>query len=388
MIFQSVGSNYSFIDAVKQLFATGTESSAKQLCESLKTRYGGTPILYAKGRYALAEAVRLVAENGAVAVNAFTCSVVIEAIQDAGAAPLYVDISENTGHFTAAKLADVLAKNPNINAVIVQNTYGSPVDIVAIEKLCETHGAVLIEDLAHSIGQKYSDGREVGTVGALAMLSFGRDKIIDAANGGALIVNNKKLLAHIEEPTLLPPLTDRIRDRWYPLLNCLVRKTYHVYVGKILHVLITKLRLETRSSDGGIHRHYTLPNWQAARIHSLLQKLPQDLQRRRDIFALYELHFAKNLLAHDCLVRACLVVPDQKSAWQTLRKNGYELDDTWYDTPVGPARKFREVKFPENSCPVAVQRSRQIINLPLHKNISKKQAVQLARFVENEVLRG
>ena len=387
MIFQGVGSNYSLGDALACLFTIGTKRSATKLRETLKTRYDGTPILYAKGRYALAEAVRLVAENGVVAVNGFTCSVVIEAINDAGASPHYIDISENTGHYTAAQLEKALQVNANIKAVIVQNTYGSPVDIVAIERLCEQHGAVLIEDVAHSLGQIYSDGREVGTVGALVMLSFGRDKIIDAVNGGALIVRNKRLLAHIEEPTLLPSLADRIRDRWYPLLNWLVRKTYRIYIGKILHALIIRLHLENHSSDGGTHRHHTMPLWQAKRINALLKKLPANLKHRRDIYAIYHLHFVKNLLAADSILRACLVVPLQKEAWQTLAKHGYQLYDTWYDTPIGPARKFRNIDYPKAECPNAVARSRQIINLPTHKNISKKQAVKLARLIEKEVLR-
>lgn len=74
MIFQSVGTNYSFADAVKQLFVLGSKRSSEQLKKQLESDFGGTAVLYSKGRNALSEAVKLVAEGKMVAVNAMTCS--------------------------------------------------------------------------------------------------------------------------------------------------------------------------------------------------------------------------------------------------------------------------------------------------------------------------
>ena len=58
---------------------------------------------------------------------------------------------------------------------------------------CRRRGLYLIEDLAHCPGNHYADGPAFGSVGDLVVLSFSRDKQVDAVAGGALIVRNKDL---------------------------------------------------------------------------------------------------------------------------------------------------------------------------------------------------
>lgn len=386
MIFQSVGTNYSFADAVKQLFTIGSKRSSEQLKKQLESDFGGTAVLYSKGRNALSEAVKLVAEGKIVAVNALTCSVVIEAINSAGATPQYIDVSPATAHFTAETLDKTLKANPTIKAVIVQNTYGHPCDIVAIEKVAAAHGAVIIEDLAHSLGQTYDDGRKVGTVGALTMLSFGRDKIIDAANGGALIVRDTTLLRNLDVPQAKPGFFNQFHDRYYPLLMWLVRVLYPVYIGKILHAIVEKLHIVRRSAGGGINRNHMLPHWQARRILALYTNLDENIAHRSSIVAYYRGHLKHIMLAPNSLVRTALTVKNQKAFWQRMDAHGIFLRDTWYDTPVGPAREYAALNYPETSNPNAVQCSRTVVNLPTHRSMTMKNAEKLVAVIQKEVL--
>lgn len=386
MIFQSVGTNYSFADTVKQLFTVGTKHHSEQLKAQLEADFGGTAVLYSKGRNALSEAVKLVAEGQSVAVNAMTCSVVIEAIKSADATPCYIDISPKTAHFTAETLSAQLKTNPNIKAVIVQNTYGHPCDIAAIEKVTATHGVAIIEDLAHSLGQTYDDGRKVGTVGALAMLSFGRDKIIDAANGGALIVRDTTLLRHLDAPQAQPSISNQLHDRYYPFVMWLVRMLYPIYIGKVLHAAVEKLHIVRRSASGGINRNHTLPRWQARRVLALYNKLDENLTHRTSIVTYYREHLKSIMLAPNSLVRAALLVNDQKEFWQIMDRHGIFVRDTWYDTPVGPAREYATLNYPEKSYPNAVKCSHLVINLPTHRSMTIKRAAKLVEVIQKEVL--
>ena len=386
MIFQSVGTNYSFADAIKQLFTVGAKHHSEQLKAQLEADFGDTAVLYSKGRNALSEAIKLVAEGRAVAVNAMTCSVVIEAIKSAGATPCYVDISPKTAHFTAETLGAQLKANPSIKAVIVQNTYGHPCDIATIEKVAATHDVAIIEDLAHSLGQTYDDGRKVGTVGALTMLSFGRDKIIDAANGGALIVRDTRLLRHLDVPQAQPSISNQLHDRYYPFVMWLVRMLYPIYIGKILHAAVEKLHIVRRSASGGINRNHTLPRWQARRVLALYNKLDENLAHRASIVSYYQEQLRSVMLAPHSLVRAAFVVNDQKGFWQIMDTHGIFLRDTWYDTPVGPAREFAALDYPEKSCPNAVKCAHLVVNLPTHRSMTMKRAAKLVDVIQKEVV--
>ena len=191
MIFQALGARYGFVAAVKHAFAHGTEHDSERLRQALVKRYGGEAVLYQKGRSALAAAIRIATGGGgSVAISGLTCYSMVQAVEAAGCTPVFVDIREKDLHFGAKELTTAIKKHPDVKAVVIQNMLGIPADIMAIAAVAKENKIALIEDLAHSAGAQYADGREVGTVGDITMLSFGRDKAIDSVNGGALVVRN------------------------------------------------------------------------------------------------------------------------------------------------------------------------------------------------------
>ncbi|NCU38682.1 DegT/DnrJ/EryC1/StrS aminotransferase family protein, partial [Candidatus Saccharibacteria bacterium] len=330
MKFQALGSNYDLRWAMRQLVATGTEKSSKQLVTALEHRYGGHAYLYSKGRNALSQAVQLCRDDttSRIAINGLTCSVVVDAIRDADAQPMYLDVDPATAHFDIHTLKNAVAKQEDISAVIIQNTYGRMVDIAPIEEFAKQHDILLIEDLAHSIGQKYPDGREAGTVGDLVMLSFGRDKILDVVNGGALIIRSPKLHHAMQPPQQMPSLLTQFRDRIYPALTWKVRTMYNIGLGKIIHLAMYRLRLAVRSADGIISRSERLPHWQASLINERLAQLDETNEHRRGIMAVYQRYFGDSLISKNGTIRAAVAVENRTGALKALRTAGYELDDT------------------------------------------------------------
>ena len=182
-IFNSLGSNYDFKFVLRTLFTGGRDAELKSFLEN---KYKGRVSLVYKGRKAIELALKNLPQ-GFVAINGFTCFAVYDAVKKANLNIEYLDMEKGELNFSAKTLEQAVRKNPDIKAVIIQNTLGYPCDIESIIKICKENKITLIEDLAHSVGTKYENGMEAGSVGDFVVLSFSQDKIIDSVSGGALI---------------------------------------------------------------------------------------------------------------------------------------------------------------------------------------------------------
>lgn len=390
MIFQSVGSQHDLVDSLKYLVSIGGETTRTRLTRHLSRHYQGEAAVFTRGRNALSEAVRIATGGkGKVAISGFTCYVVVQAVREAGCDVVYLDIEKSDLNFSAATLEKAVSDDSEIRAVIVQNTLGNPCDIVAIEKVADRHNLYLIEDLAHSAGANYSDGREVGKVGDMTMLSFGRDKLLDTVSGGALIVRNPELRVQLRQPYADALWRDQVRDRIYPVLMWLVRVTYPARIGRYIMAGISKIGLITRSGDGRIDREAVMPGWQAARALSRLHYAKNDRRRRLELAKGYQQALGDDLpivgLDDDSApVRLALMVKNRARVIAKLREVGIMLEDIWYDTPVGPKRLYPKAGYVEENCPNAVAVSHEIVNLPTHRYVTSEIIQQIASIIKRE----
>ena len=387
MKFQGTGSNYDSRWALKQLFARGNAQDTRTLTSTLEKTYGGRAFLFSKGRNALSEAVRLSLEEGSdrVIVNGMTCSVVVDAINAAGGKPVFVDVSPDTAHFDPTTAINLITSSHDISAVIVQNTFGRTIDIAELEKAARERNVLLIEDLAHCIGETYPDGRLAGTVGDLVMLSFGRDKALDIVNGGALIVRSPHLLRATHQPAKSPTLLDQLRNRTFPLWSILVRKTYEMGFGRYLLSGIYKLGFAVKSSDGTIERNEKMAHWQAKLATIRFVQLAEAKRRRDTLVRVYQESLGSTLISADGSLRVALHAKQRDEALGELRESGYNLDDIWYDRPIGPARKYDPSTYPESNCPHSLRLAGLIINLPTHQEITTADAKRIAGIVKKYV---
>ena len=67
--------------------------------------------------------------------------------------------------------------------------YGFPGKIDEIKKICEKHGALLIEDAAEAMGATYK-GKQAGSFGDYAAVSYNGNKIITGSAGGCILTND------------------------------------------------------------------------------------------------------------------------------------------------------------------------------------------------------
>ncbi len=205
-----------------------------------------------------------------VIIPSFTFVATASAVTYCGAHPHFVDVDERTLGLDPLKLEryfqNVLKSEGGskinritgrpIRAVVCMHTFGHPVDMEPLIKLCEDAGLPLIEDAAESLGSSYR-GRQTGTLGQCGILSFNGNKIVTTGGGGAIVTND-------------PQLAERARHL------ATTAKTKHPW--------------ETAHDEIGFN--YRMPGINAAVGCAQLKKLPHFLNRKRQLAKIYLQAFA------------------------------------------------------------------------------------------------
>jgi perosamine synthetase len=107
-----------------------------------------------------------------------------------GAVPVFVDVEPDTLCLDLTKVEAAIT--PRTKAVILVSANGRypATGITAFESLCSRRGLVLLEDAAQSLGSLYPDDRHIGRAGLIGSFSFSAPKIISTGQGGALITDS------------------------------------------------------------------------------------------------------------------------------------------------------------------------------------------------------
>ena len=106
-----------------------------------------------------------------------------------GGEPVFIDASPADWNMDPEALEVAFEKYPDVRLVVFAHLYGFPGQIDTIKKICEKHGALLIEDAAESLGAKYK-GKPTGSFGDYGIFSFNGNKIITGSSGGMLLTND------------------------------------------------------------------------------------------------------------------------------------------------------------------------------------------------------
>lgn len=116
-----------------------------------------------------------------------------------GLRPVFLDVELGTYNMDVSKLEE--AVSDRTRAVMVAHTLGNPFDLGAITAFTKKHNLFLVEDCCDALGAKYA-GKNVGTFGDLATLSFYPAHHITMGEGGAVLCNRmiwKNIVASIRD---------------------------------------------------------------------------------------------------------------------------------------------------------------------------------------------
>lgn len=112
-----------------------------------------------------------------------------------GGIPIFVDIRQDTLNIDETLIEAAIS--PRTKAIVPVHYAGVPCEMDAIMDIARRHNLLVIEDAAQGIMSTYH-GKPLGSIGHLGALSFHETKNIIAGEGGALLVNDEKLIGRAE----------------------------------------------------------------------------------------------------------------------------------------------------------------------------------------------
>jgi aminotransferase in exopolysaccharide biosynthesis len=141
-----------------------------------------------------------------VITQALTFVATANAIIYNNAIPVFVDVDIDTMGLSPKALEDFLEENAEVRenechnkktgnriaACLPMHTFGFPVKLDELIKVCEKWNIPLVEDAAESLGSFYK-GKHTGTIGLISGVSFNGNKIVTSGGGGAIITNEESL---------------------------------------------------------------------------------------------------------------------------------------------------------------------------------------------------
>lgn len=167
-----------------------------------------------------------------------------------GAVPVFADVDRDTWCLSVPSVRQCLT--PRTKAIIPVDLYGMFPDLVALRALADAHGLAVIEDAAQAIGGRLA-GRPAGGFGDLAAFSFHGTKTMTTGEGGMLV-------------------TDRTEE----YERALVLRDHGRTKANFRFFYNTEVAFK-----------YRMSNMQAAFGLAQLERLPELVARKRQIFGWY-----------------------------------------------------------------------------------------------------
>lgn len=109
-----------------------------------------------------------------------------------GGIPVFVDTDAESWGMDPIALEKAFEMYPDVKLVVSAELYGFPGRMDLIKRICEKHGALLVEDAAEAMGATLF-GKQCGSFGDYSAISYNGNKIITGSAGGCLLTNDKEI---------------------------------------------------------------------------------------------------------------------------------------------------------------------------------------------------
>lgn len=364
-----------------------------QLRQALEDHFDRSCSTFASGRQAIVASLQAIGiEPGdEVLLQAYTCTVVPNAISTLGATPVYCDIEEQTLNIDLQSIRSKIT--PHTKAIICQHTFGIPAKLTELRALCDEHELVLIEDCAHTIPTKVGS-TSVGKVGDITIVSFGRDKAISGVAGGAALTRNQQYAAALQRrEEQAKPLTWSAAAKLlaYPLRYNAAKAFWHIGLGlpylKLVQLCKGLPAIYTPQERQGFMSKtlQKLPNGCAILALKQLRQLSAFNRHREALAKLYQTKLTTHAVTAISGIHTAsapqkypILVPNRDQVLRDLRAHKIYLQDGWSGAVINPPSiASTAALYPKGSAPVAERVSSRILNLPTHPTTTTKQAERL-----------
>ena len=171
-----------------------------QICDIIGCKYA---VALSCGTAALHLAVKLLGErlygqpkvgHGTLEGKRVFCSdmtfdATVNPVAYEGGELIFIDTEYDTWNMNPTVLEKAFEIYPDVKLIVMAHLYGTPGKIGEIRRIADEHGVLILEDAAESLGATYK-GRQTGTFGDVAAISFNGNKIVTGSAGGVVLVNS------------------------------------------------------------------------------------------------------------------------------------------------------------------------------------------------------
>jgi perosamine synthetase len=266
-----------------------------------------------------------------------------------GGLPVFADVDPATLLLDPAQVEARIT--PRTRAILAVDYAGQPCDYDALRKIADRHGLALVADACHAVGGSYK-GRPVGTLADLSTFSFHPVKHFTTGEGGMITTHDGELAR---------------RMRIFRNHGITSDHRQRAERGGFFYEMV----------DLGYN--YRLTDFQCALGLGQLRKLPQTLERRRQIAAMYDAAFASIDYVEPLVVRpdvthayhlymvrfnTGLLGMDRERIFAALRAENIGVNVHYIPVHLHPYYRDRLGTGP-GLCPVAEAAYQQLVTLPL-----------------------
>jgi dTDP-4-amino-4,6-dideoxygalactose transaminase len=275
-----------------------------------------------------------------------------EAINAAGARPVFIDIDPVSYTMDPAKLEKAIT--PRTKAIIPVHLYGQPADMDAINAIAAKHDIPVIEDSCQAHGAKYK-GRPTGSLGKAACFSFYPSKNLGACGeGGAVTTNDAELAKKVR--MLRDHGSVKKYEHDFPAYNLRLEGIQ----GGVLAVKLPHL-------DGWNNNRRIL----AARYNEIFAGskvvTPKEMPYAQHVYHLY-----------------VVVVEDREALKNALSEQGIE-NGLHYPVPLHLQKAYEYLGYKKGDFPVSEHVASNHVSLPMYAELPIEHVEHVAKTVR-EVL--
>lgn len=284
---------------------------------------------------------------------AFTFIATANSILYQGLRPVFVDVDEKTFSIDPESLAERITSKTR--AIVGVHLYGQPVDMKAVQQICDDGNIVLIEDCAQAHGAEY-DGHKVGSFG-IGCFSFYPTKNMTTGEGGMITTSDDALASKLR----------------------LLRN--HGDTGKYNHVLLGyNYRMMNLQGAMGLIQLKSLDEFNQRRIRNA-EYLNKNI-RIKGIATPYKADNVKHVY-NQYVVKVEDDFPVEREKLMNYLQSKGIGSAVHYPKPIYRQPIYRDLGLDKEICPVSEEVSRKVMSLPVHPSLKQEDIEYIAKTMNN-----
>ena len=292
-----------------------------------------------------------VAEGTEVITTPFTFIATAEAISNAGARIVFVDIDPATYNLDPSKIEEAITAKTR--AILPVHLYGRPADMDAIREIARRHDLKVIEDAAQAHGGEYR-GKRVGALGDAACFSFYPGKNLGAYGDAGMVVTDDAEIA-----SRLRLLRDHGRRDKYEHLEV-------GFNGRLDTIQAAVVRVKLRYLDAWNANRRTLAGLYREHLKDMHLTLPpQDSDGVASANHLF------------------VVRTDQREQIQNTLKTTGIATGVHYPISLHMQPAYHHLGYQEGAFPESERASDEVLSLPLYPELAKEMVAVVANALDS-----